>query len=165
MTLVHSESPHILVLDSETFAWEVLRHGLGDGYRVSAVATRSAAIRVLNSDSPVLLIVELLLSKALGLPLAIHVLRRDIPVVMTTSNYDLARCLRRLGCVVLRKPFLRSELRECVEHTLENADENLLRFRTALGRLRMNTPEREAVLRLFGSMRDQALLAFNSHTD
>jgi DNA-binding response OmpR family regulator len=153
---------HVLLIDPERYVWEVVRHGLGSGYRISAVASRSAAIRILNEDVPRVIIVEWILPKALGLPLALLGLRRQIPVVMTTGNHDLARRLARLGAVILRKPHSLSELRECVRDAVINPDSNFQRNRAALQRLRSDHREREAVLRLLGDMRDQAIQALAS---
>lgn len=150
---------HVLLIDAETYVWDVVRLALQDGYRVTTAAARSAAIRILNSDPPDLILVDLILSKASGLPLAVHALRRHIPVVMTTSNPDLARHLKRLGCATLCKPHSPRELRECVDHAVKNADDNLLRHRTALAWIRTNPHERDALLRFFGQLRDQVLLA------
>jgi DNA-binding NtrC family response regulator len=156
------ESRHVLLIDPESYVWDVIRHGLAGGYRTSAVASRSAAIRMINNDAPDVIIVELILPRAVGLPLAIYGLRRHIPVIMTTDDYSLARRLMRLGAVVLRKPHSLAELRECVDDAVNNPDSNLLRNRTALERARSDRREREALLQFFGSMRDQVILALKS---
>jgi len=146
---------HVLLIDAETYVWDVVRIALQDNYRITFVATRGAAIRTLNNDPPDLVLVDLILSRAHGLPLAIHGLRHHIPVVMTTSNPDLARRLERLACPVLCKPYLRGELREYIDQAVKNVDENLLRHRTALARIRTNPRERDALRRLFGQLRDE----------
>jgi DNA-binding response OmpR family regulator len=163
MTSGAKESRHALLLDPETYVWDVVRYALRDGYRVSAAAYRSTALRILSKDPPDVIILEL--SPALGLGFAIYGLRRHIPVVMTTSDHDLARRLMRLGCAVLRKPHSLSELRDCVDDAVAHPDDNFLRHRTALHRIRTDLREREAVLRLFGSMRDEVLLALTSLPD
>jgi DNA-binding response OmpR family regulator len=163
MTSGAKESRHVLLIDPETYVWDVVRFALRDGYRVSAAAYRSTALRILGKDPPDVIILEL--SPALGLGFAIYGLRRHIPVVMTTSNHDLARRLLRLGCAVLRKPHSLSELRDCVDDAVANPDANFLRHRNALQRIRTDLREREAILRLFGSMRDEILLALKSIPD
>jgi DNA-binding response OmpR family regulator len=163
MTSGAKESRHALLIDPETYVWDVVRFALRDGYRVSAAAYRSTALRILSKDPPDVIILEL--SPALGLGFAICGLRRHIPVVMTTSNHDLARRLMRLGCPVVRKPHSLSELRECVDDAVANPDDNFLRHRAALQRIRTDLREREAILRLFDSMRDEILLALKSIPD
>ena len=163
MTTGATESRHALLIDPETYVWDVVRFALRDRYRVSAAANRSAALRILSKDRPDVIILEL--CPALGLGFAIYGLRRHIPVVMTTSNHDLARRLLRLGCAVLRKPHSLPELRDGVDDAVANPDDNFLRHHTALQRIRTDLREREAVLRLFGTMRDEVLLALKSIPD
>ncbi len=163
MTAGAKESRHVLLIDPETYVWDVVRFALRDGYRVSATAYRSRALRILSKDPPDVIVLEL--CPALGLGFAIYGLRRHIPVVMTTSDHDLARRLVRLGCAVVRKPYSLTELRDAVDHAVASPDDNFLRHRTALQRIRTDLREREAVLRLFGSMRDEVLLALTSLPD
>lgn len=157
-------SRHVLLIDPETYVWDVVRHALGEGYRVSAVAFRSAALRILTNDPPDAIIVDLM-PKGLGVPLAIHGSSRQIPVVMTTSNHHLAGLLMQMGCVILRKPHSPSELRGRVDDAVTNPNNNLMRQRTALERIRANRREREVVLRFFGDVRDEVLLAVTSVHD
>lgn len=157
-------SRRVLLFDAESYAWDVVRHALREGYRVTAVAFRSATLRILRKDTPDLIIVDLGLDGR-GLPLAIHGMRHHIPVVMTSNNHDVVRRLMRLGCVILHKPHSPAELRECVEDAVANPDNNLLRLRTALERLRTDHRSREAVLRLFGEARGDVLLALKSNHD
>ena len=154
---------HALLVDPETYVWEVVRYALRDDYRVSAAAFRSTALRILSKDPSDVIILDL--SPALGLGLAISALRRHIPVVMMTSNHDLARGLMRLGCAVLRKPLSLPELRDCADDAVANPDNNFLRHRKALELIRTDLREREAMLRLFGSLRDEVLLALKSIPD
>jgi len=163
MTSGSKESRHALLIDPETYVWDVVRFALRDGYRVSAAASRSTALRILGRDPPDVIILEL--SPALGLGFAIYGLRRHVPVVMTTSDHDLARRLLRLGCAVLRKPHSLSELREGIDDAVANPADNFLRHRAALQRIRTDLREREAILRLFGSMRDEILIALKSIPD
>lgn len=155
---------HVLLIDVETYVWDVVRHALGEGLRASATAFHSAALRILNEDPPDVIILDLM-QGTLGLPFAVFCIRRHIPVVMTTSNHGLRRRLTRLGCVVLHKPHAPSELRECVADAIRDPDSNVLRHRAALQRMETDHREREAVLRLFGNMRDAALLALNCTHD
>jgi DNA-binding response OmpR family regulator len=163
MTSGSKASRHALLLDPETYVWDVVRYALRDGYRVSTAAHRRTALRILRKDPPDIIILEL--SPALGLGFAIYGLRRHIPVVMTTSDHDLARRLLRLGCAVLRKPHSLSELRDGVDDAVANPDDNFLRHRAALQRIRADLREREAILRLFGSMRDEILLVLRAAPD
>ncbi len=163
MTSGSKASRHALLLDPETYVWDVVRYALRDGYRVSTAAHRRTALRILRKGPPDVIMLEL--SPALGLGFAMYGLRRHIPVVMTTSNHDLARRLLRLGCAVLRKPHSLSELRDCVDDAVANPDDNLVRHRAALHRIRSDLREREAILRLAGSMRGEVLLALKSVPD
>jgi DNA-binding response OmpR family regulator len=163
MTTGSKASRHALLIDPETYVWDVVRYALRGGYRVSTAANRATALRILRRDPPDVIILEL--SPALGLGFAIYGLRRHIPVVMTTSDHDLARRLIRLGCAVLRKPHSLSELRNCVDDAVANPDDNFLRHRAAVQRIRADLREREAILRLFGNRRDEILLALKSIQD
>jgi DNA-binding response OmpR family regulator len=154
-------SRHVLLIDAESYVWDVVTYALGGGYRVSAVAFRSAALRVLGEHPPHAMIVDLR-ANALGLPMAIYGLRRHIPVVMTTTNQALARRLTRLGGVILRKPFSPFELRAAIDEAMANPDDNLLRHRATFERLQTDHREREAVLRLFGNSHDDVLLALRA---
>jgi DNA-binding response OmpR family regulator len=162
MTSGSKQSRHALLIDPETYVWDVVRYALR-GYRVSTAAHRGTALRILRKDPPDVILLEL--TPALGLGFAIYGLRRHIPVVMTTSDHDLARRLMRLGCAVLRKPHSLSELRHCVDDAAANPDDNFLRHRAAIQRIRTDLREREAILRLFGTMRDEILLALKSIQD
>lgn len=159
---VPAEQRHVLLIDAETYVWDVIRHGLGPDYRTSAVASRSAALRVINQNPPDIIIVELVLPKAPGLPIAIYALHRRIPVVLTTSKHELGVRLVRLGAVVLCKPYSVVELRECIADAVIHPGSNLARNDTALQRVRSDRREREAMLRLFGDMRDQMTIALRS---
>jgi DNA-binding response OmpR family regulator len=156
---------HVLLIDAESYVWEVVRHGLGSNYRTSAVSSRSAAIRAINERAPDVMIVEWMLPRAPGLPLALLGLRRDIPVVVTTGEHEIARRLLRLGAVILRKPHSVIELRECVDEAVNKPENNLTRNRAALQRLRSDHRERDAVLRLVGDMREQIIEALRSVED
>ena len=145
---------HVLLVDAETYVWEVVRHCLGDGYRTSAAATRHKGIRILQDDAPDVMIVDVMLSEAFGLPFAFHGLHRQIPIVMVTTNHVLARRAARLGCAILRKPYSPSELREFVDDAADNPDNNLAGHRKALERIRIDRREREAVLRLLAGARE-----------
>lgn len=144
-------SRRVLLFDAEAYVWDVVRHALREDYRISAVAFRSAALRILQKDDPPDLIIVDLGPDGRGLALAIHGLRHHIPVVMACNNHDVVRRLMRLGCIILHKPHSPSELRECVDDAMANPDNNLLRLRTALERLITDHREREPVLRLFGN--------------
>ena len=161
MNAASETSRHILLVDAERYVWDVVRHALGEGYRTSAVAFRSAALRILKQDPPDAIIVDLR-PNAQGLALAIHGLGRRIPVVLTTGNHGLARRLSRLDCVALRKPFSPSELRRCIDLAVADPDGNLLRLRTAIQRVQTDAREREALLRQFGRMREEVILALKA---
>lgn len=148
-------SRHVLLVDPEAYLWDVVRYGLGTDYRTTAVAFRSAALRILAKRPPDIMIVDLR-PNALGLSMCIYGLRRHVPVVMTTNNHDLARRLKRLGSTVLHKPLSPVELRDCIEAELKSPDDNLLRHRRAFDCLRTDHREREAILRLFGEAYDEA---------
>jgi DNA-binding response OmpR family regulator len=151
-------SRHVLLIEAETYVWDVVRYALAEGYRTSAVTNRSDALRVLNDDPPDAIMVDVEL-KEIGLPMVLFGLRRSIPVVMTSNNYDLARRLKRLGCIIVRKPHSPSRLRECIDDAMSDRSNSSLRHRAALERIRRDSGEREALLRLFGDMRDEVLLA------
>ncbi len=158
---VFQGSRHVLLIEAETYVWDVVRFALGEGYRTSAATNRTDAFRALTDDPPDAIMVDVEL-KGIGLPLVLFALRRSIPVVMTCNNYDLAQRLKRFGCVVLRKPHSPTRLRECIDDAITNRDSSSLRHRTALERIRTNSREREALLRLFGDTRDEAELVLKT---
>lgn len=155
---------HVLVVDSEIYVCGVVRAALEGtaAYRVTSTSTRSAALRILTHDKPDALLVDMMLSRAPGLPLAMHALSRGVPVIMTTSDFELARRLERLGCPALRKPLHIFELHERLRHAIESPEENRRRFRKALAQLMTNSRELGLVLARSGALRDQLLVALEA---
>jgi DNA-binding response OmpR family regulator len=156
-----SRCRHVLLIEAETYVWDVVRFALAEGYRTSPVTNRGDALRVLNDDPPDVIMVDIEL-KGIGLPMVLFGLRRSIPVVMTNNNYDLARRLKRLGCIILRKPHSPTRLRECIDDALTNPSNSSSRHRAAFERIRTDSRERESLLLLFGELRDEMLLALKT---
>jgi hypothetical protein len=52
MTSGSKASRHALLLDPETYVWDVVRYALRDGYRVSTAAHRRTALRILRKGPP-----------------------------------------------------------------------------------------------------------------
>jgi DNA-binding NtrC family response regulator len=154
-------SRHVLLVEAETYVWDVVRYALVKRYRTSAVTNLCDARRVLDDDPADVIIVDVELM-GLGLPLVLFGLRYDVPVVMTSNNYDLARRLMRLGCVILHKPHSPIRLRECVDDAITNSDNSSLRHRMAFERILGDSRERKALLQLFGDVRDDVLLALKT---
>ncbi len=155
---------HILVVDTESYACGVVRVALEatPAYRVTSTSTRSAALRILARDKPDALLVDMMLSRAPGLPLALLALSHGVPVIMTTSDRELARRWQRLGCPTLWKPLHIPELRDRLRQAIEDPAENRRRFHHALAALRQNGRELRAVLARSGPLRDQLLVALDA---
>lgn len=163
-TGVSQAARHVLVVDSEIYVCGVVRAALEftQAYRVTSTSTRSAALRVLTRDKPDALLVDMMLSRAPGLPLALYALARGVPAIMTTSDRLLAQRWERLGCPTLWKPLHIPQLRERLRHAIEGPEENRRRFRAALSRLLENDRELRAVLDRSGPLRDQLLAALRA---
>ena len=154
-------SRHLLLVEAETYVWDVVRYALVKRYRTSAVTNLGDARRILENDPADVIMVDIEL-RGLGLPLVLFGLRHDVPVVMTSNNYGLARHLMRLGCVILHKPHSPIRLRECVDDAITNRNHSSLRHRTAFERILRDSRERETLLQLFGDVRDDVLLALKT---
>ncbi|MFP4057347.1 MAG: response regulator [Candidatus Brocadiia bacterium] len=82
---------HVLVVDDEEELLELVEYNLAkEGYQVTCVATGEAALRVARSESPDLVVLDLMLPGVDGLEVC-KILKRDartsqIPVVMLTAK-------------------------------------------------------------------------------
>lgn len=162
MKIIPHAQPRVLIVDAETYVWDVVRLALQDRYRVTAVATRGAAISRLKNDPPCVILIDLILSEASGLPLVIHCLNRRVPMVVTTSEPKLARHLKQLGFPIVCKPYLMRELRECIDRAVTNADANLMRHHLAVERIRTNPRDRDALQGFYGKLRTKMFVALKS---
>ncbi len=158
---------HVLVVDTEIYVCGVVRAALEytPTYRVTSTSTHSAALRILARDRPDVLLVDMMLSRAPGLPLAMYALSQRVPVVMMTSDRQMARRWARLGCPMLWKPLHITVLHEHLRHAIEGPDENRRRFREALAHVLGNRRELNAVLARSGPLRDQLRAALEAAHD
>ena len=160
---VAAPPPHILVADTESYVCNVVRAALdADAYRVSRATTRSAAIRVLRSQHPDLMLVDLLLSRALGLPLALYAINRQVPVIFTTGDRKMRRILARAGCPVLAKPLNVQELTAAIGHSLADGSGMCRRCRDAWQRLVNDHRECDALLDCVGDLRLEMMAVFET---
>src|SRR5690242_9651238 len=161
--VVAAPPPHILVADTESYVCNVVRAALdADAYRVSRATTRSAAIRVLRGQRPDLLLVDLLLSRALGLPLALYAVNRDVLVIFTTSDRKMRRILARAGCPVLVKPLNVQELTAAIKRALADSSAMCRRCRDAWQRLVSDHRECDALLECAGDLREEMMAVFET---
>ena len=160
---VAAAPPHVLVADAESYVCNVVRAALdADAYRVSRATTRSAAIRVLRGQRPDLLLVDLLLSRALGLPLALYAVNRGVPVIFTTGDRKMRRILARAGCPVLIKPLNVQELTAAITRALADSPAMCRRCRDAWQHLVSDHRECDALLDCVGDLRQEMMAVFKT---
>lgn len=110
--------PHILLVEDNAFVIGALRLLLEEtGHRVSDASTVSAAARVLSTDPPDIVLLDLTLGGEDGLSLMAHLGASGTPrpIVVALTGHDdaatLERCTRS-GCrAVLVKPIRPLELK------------------------------------------------------
>jgi diguanylate cyclase (GGDEF)-like protein len=137
-----TERPHLLVVDDDADAREALVQVLEPGYDVSTAADGAAAVELVRTDHPDLVLMDLFMPRLDGLQ-ALERIRgdpatSDIPVIFVSARADDAVKARTLdlGAVdYLQKPFSDRELLARVERTLRFS-----RSQTALRELAQTDP-------------------------
>lgn len=114
MTLA-AERPKVLVIDDERGLRELLEYGLGRaGFAVRSVTEGSAAMPLLNSWLPDLIVLDVMLPNADGFELLPEIRRRTTaPVVMLTARTEVAERVAGLSAGAddyVGKPFDLEEL-------------------------------------------------------
>ena len=128
---------HILVVDDQPDVCAFVETALKEfaHYRVSASQTADAALPLLDSDRPDLVLLDAVMPGMPAIEFAHHATQRRIPLIVMTGHPDMIDTLARFGWPHIRKPFrLDQLLMECAATILE-CQQNLAMVRAALHRL------------------------------
>lgn len=100
----------------------------GEGYRVSAVTSGTAALKFLETHQPDLIMLDIKMEDMDGLEVCRNIRlnsdTRDIPIIFLTAQSSSAviqRCFELGGSDYVEKPFVREELLARVKAQLENS--------------------------------------------
>ena len=123
MTAKHT----ILVVDDEETIREVVRRYLErEGYLVEEAADGYEALRIIQDDSPALIILDLMLPGIDGLSLTQHLRQdRQIPIIMLTAKSEDSDRIRGLDLGAddyITKPFNPQEVVSRVRAVLRRSD-------------------------------------------
>lgn len=118
-------SPTILVVDDEADFRSTISLVLGESYRILQAATGQEALRLLEMESPLLMILDVTMPAMDGIAVleAIRLLETKPAVIMLTgdSEIDIAQRALTLGAIsYITKPFDPKDLREEVNRLLES---------------------------------------------
>jgi two-component system, OmpR family, response regulator MtrA len=146
---------HIMVVDDRAEVGEVVRMGLEElgHYRVSTASSGDAALPLFDRDRPDLVVLDAVLPGMSGIELAVHAMRRDIPVLVMTGEAAMHTRLENAGWPHLRKPFHLKNLVAEVEATIARSRENLRLIRASLDRLFQTSGDLHEVLRGLAELR------------
>jgi putative nucleotidyltransferase with HDIG domain len=117
---------HILIVDDEEAIREVVSTLLeSQGYRCTLAANGLLATQHLKSDSPDLVLSDMVMPEMDGLKLLefIRARDKDIPVIMVTAMHDLSTALDAIRCGAydyILKPFEKDQLYMSVRRALEH---------------------------------------------
>ncbi len=117
----------ILVVDDEETIREVVRRYLErEGYLVKEAADGYEALRIIQDDSPALIVLDLMLPGIDGLSLTQHLrLDRQIPIIMLTAKSEDSDRIRGLDLGAddyITKPFNPQEVASRVRAVLRRSD-------------------------------------------
>ena len=146
-----------MVVDDQSDIGEVLRTGLEQlgHYRVSTAVGGDAALPLLDRDRPDLAVLDAVLPGMSGIELAVHALRRDIPVLLMTGEAAMQERLQGAGWPHLRKPFHLKDLVAEVEATIAQRREHMVLIRASLDRLFETAGDLEEVLHRLAELRQR----------
>jgi len=149
---------HIIVVDDQADIGAVMRAGLEEfgHYRVSTAVSGDAALPLFDRDRPDLVVLDAVLPGMSGIELAVHAVRRDIPVLLMTGEAAMQARLQSAGWPHLRKPFHLKDLVAEVEATMAQGRENMRLIRASLDRLFESSGDLQEVL---GRLRELRLRA------
>ncbi len=142
---------HILIVDDEPMVREVVSSYLErDGWRVAAAADGAAALRILETTRPDLVVLDLMLPQVDGLSVLAHLRKTiDVPVIVLTARGEEPD--RVLGLELgaddyVVKPFSPRELVARVRSVLRRVQPALAAARIVHGPLVIDGPSREVTL-------------------
>ncbi|HEX6840143.1 MAG TPA: response regulator [Stellaceae bacterium] len=151
----HHKHRHIMVVDDRAEVGEVVRMGLEElgHYRVSTAASGDAALPLFDRDRPDLVVLDAVLPGMSGIELAVHAVRRQIPVLVMTGEAAMHTRLENAGWPHLRKPFHLKDLVAEVEATMARRRDSMRLIRASLERLFHTRGDLEEVLRRLAELR------------
>ncbi|HKW52621.1 MAG TPA: response regulator [Stellaceae bacterium] len=147
-TARHETHRHIVVVDDRPEVGAIVRLGLEElgHFRVSAVGSGDEALPLFDADRPDLVLLDAVLPGISGIELALHAVKRNIPVLMMTGEGAMQERLARAGWPHLRKPFHLKQLSAEVQSTMKQRRENLRAIRASLDRLFQSTGDLQQLL-------------------
>jgi CheY-like chemotaxis protein len=115
----------VLIVEDDTSTRDYFRSVLrGHGYSVAAVDDGLAALQVIESDPPNVIVLDIGLPRLGGADvlreLRANPATRMIPVIIVTGN-DVTDMNERAGCPVLQKPVDPAALTDAVENAFRRA--------------------------------------------
>lgn len=120
----------VLVIDDEANARDTIAMMLENGgYEVRQAADGNGGLRALQEGTVDLVITDLIMPEKEGIETIVEIRKRwpDIRIIAISgggrvSNLDFLEIARKLGAnAILRKPFTRSQLLECVKRALSTS--------------------------------------------
>jgi CheY-like chemotaxis protein len=124
-----STSPRILLVEDQQTIIRLIRHVLGDDFRLDAVQTFDDAMQKARSHSYDLFLIDIRLGESRSGIDLLHCLRslsayENTPAVAVTAYAlpgDERRLLQTGFDAYLGKPFMKSDLQQAVRHALSSA--------------------------------------------
>jgi DNA-binding response OmpR family regulator len=150
--------PYILVIDDQPAIRTVVQTALEEegAFRVSLASTGGDALARFDSDTPDLIVLDLVMPGMHGLEIAAHASARGIPVVLMTGEPAMTAVLEGSGCPHLQKPFRMEQLLAEVRAALDDAPGNRRAVRLALQRLLAGGEVSDALLQRVRAIMEQA---------
>jgi DNA-binding NtrC family response regulator len=149
---------YVLVIDDQPAVCSVVQTALEDegAFRVSLASTGDEALARFDSDTPDLIVLDLVMPGMHGLELAAHASARGIPVVLMTGEPTMTATLESLACPHLQKPFRMEQLLAEARAAIEDAVANRRAVRQALDRLLAGGDAGDALLQRVRAILEQA---------
>lgn len=128
---------YVLVIDDQPAIRAVIQTALEEegAFRVGGAPTGDDALARFDSDTPDLVVVDLVMPGMHGLELAAHACARGMPVVLMTGEPAMTAMLEGMACPHLQKPFRMEQLLAEVRGALEDTAANQRAVRLALQQL------------------------------
>jgi two-component system, OmpR family, response regulator MtrA len=149
---------YVLVIDDQPAIRSVVQTALEEdcAFRVNVASTGDDALAGFDSDTPDLIVLDLVMPGMHGLELAAHACARGIAVVLMTGEPSMAATLEGLACPHLHKPFRMEQLLAEVRAARAESAANIRAVRLALQRLLAGGDASDAMLQRVRAILAQA---------
>lgn len=149
---------YVLVIDDQPAIRTVVQTALEEdgAFRVGGASTAEEALAGFDSDTPDLIVLDLVMPGMHGLELAAHACARGIPVLLMTGEPTMTTTLEGLACPRLHKPFRMEQLLAEVRAALADSAANRRAVRLALQRLLAGGDPGDALLQRVRAILEQA---------